>query len=835
MNKRNIVAALGVLGCAISTLVFLKHQVPSPIFAKTTAGHCDSSIQTRVAHSAVVAAPPAQLSAHEYRCTPGLNSLWGDPNSPVFNGDRSVPVTLEVATNKVVTFIVDSTVQKRDNTWVTVGHTANEGSVVVAAKVGNVASFAIVDPVGGNNYYVVPSADGVRVIEAFSIPKSFGDGLPARPQAGRPIIAADNQSPEQTFDDLSVTPSTNRITIAGYYSKSVGAHIGNYGGEDGLLSSLQVSVALLNVALSRARADAYFEVVGIQVLENAVERPNDKGLLSIDTLNQFDSAYTAASADNKVRLVADYRVMIPEGNGDGWAGVGWQPGNSCAIIARYLASTVLPHEVGHNLGMAHNKENAASSTTTYGYGFWADAPFLDYSGGKIGTIMSYVGRECLTYSNPDYTVHGIAMGAAASADNARVARDSVKYAGAAATGDYSFVGDEWLINESTRGYVGTGADVLIVGLVVNGTLPKQIVFRALGPSLANYGVTGCLENPTITLYGSDSKPIMNNDDWRSGGRIAEVRAANLAPSGDRDSALVATLNPGAYTIILSGVGDKTGIGLLEAYSIDPEVRTFKLVGPTAVRTGWDGPIVGASYVAGEKIWPSTPEFRQNADVLILSSQPFRIAGSVTRWIPRTILSILANHPQRDQIKAFTGYARDDMYVEILSNADPKYGFSFYPWTDFDYDKPAPRNGEYRMYALEPSVLQSTRPAGNFVNLSTRGLIGMGDKSLIAGFVVQGNSPKTYAIRALGEFLRQFGINNPAKNIAAEVYSGSTLLKRFAVTAPEDKTTLAGRNLLSPNATDICGLITLAPGAYTLVLSAKTEADVGVGLVEVYEQ
>jgi hypothetical protein len=82
--------------------------------------------------------------------------------------------------------------------------------------------------------------------------------------------------------------------------------------------------------------------------------------------------------------------------------------------------------------------------------------------------------------------------------------------------------------------------------------------------MAALGVSGCLNNPYLELFQS-STLIDQNDDWQSGPRAGEVTAGNLAPSDPRESALMVTLQPGEYTVQISGVGGEEGIGLAEVY------------------------------------------------------------------------------------------------------------------------------------------------------------------------------------------------------------------------------------------------------------------------------
>jgi WD40 repeat protein len=131
--------------------------------------------------------------------------------------------------------------------------------------------------------------------------------------------------------------------------------------------------------------------------------------------------------------------------------------------------------------------------------------------------------------------------------------------------------DSRLANISTRGFVDTGDNVMIGGLIVGGGSPSgvdKVIVRALGPSIP---VTGALANPTVELHDENGNVIAFNDDWktRSDGssQQAEIEATSIPPSNDLESALVQTLQTGSYTAIVRGKNDTTGIGLVEVYHL----------------------------------------------------------------------------------------------------------------------------------------------------------------------------------------------------------------------------------------------------------------------------
>lgn len=117
---------------------------------------------------------------------------------------------------------------------------------------------------------------------------------------------------------------------------------------------------------------------------------------------------------------------------------------------------------------------------------------------------------------------------------------------------------------STRGAVQTGDNVMIGGFVIQGDSPQTVVVRARGPSLAANGVTNPLGDPTLTLVGNGVS--ITNDDWGSASNAAQIQASGFAPADTRESAILVTLAPGAYTAIVSGAGGGTGVGIVEVFA-----------------------------------------------------------------------------------------------------------------------------------------------------------------------------------------------------------------------------------------------------------------------------
>ncbi|MBP7143519.1 MAG: immunoglobulin domain-containing protein, partial [Opitutaceae bacterium] len=126
-----------------------------------------------------------------------------------------------------------------------------------------------------------------------------------------------------------------------------------------------------------------------------------------------------------------------------------------------------------------------------------------------------------------------------------------------------------LINLSVRNFVGTQENTLLVGVIVRGTLPKRLLIRGVGPTLREFQVNGVLEDPKLAVI-SGTDILSENDNW--GGTAAlksafESVGAFALPPASADSAMLLSLQPGTYSIRLSGAGDSTGVAILEIYDM----------------------------------------------------------------------------------------------------------------------------------------------------------------------------------------------------------------------------------------------------------------------------
>jgi hypothetical protein len=130
-------------------------------------------------------------------------------------------------------------------------------------------------------------------------------------------------------------------------------------------------------------------------------------------------------------------------------------------------------------------------------------------------------------------------------------------------------------NISTRSFVETGDDVMIGGFIVQGTQPKNVIVRAIGPELSQYGVPDPLADPTLELHNGTGGLIASNDNWQTtiiGGvitanQVSVIQNSGHAPTQASESAIIANLPPGNYTAIVRGVNNTTGVALVEVYDL----------------------------------------------------------------------------------------------------------------------------------------------------------------------------------------------------------------------------------------------------------------------------
>jgi hypothetical protein len=131
---------------------------------------------------------------------------------------------------------------------------------------------------------------------------------------------------------------------------------------------------------------------------------------------------------------------------------------------------------------------------------------------------------------------------------------------------------------STRLRVEGGDKVMIGGFIITGNVAKSVVIRGMGPSLTDLGIAAdkVLADPVLELRSSNGSLITQNDNWKESPQRAQIEGTTFQPTNDLEAVILATLQPGAYTAILSGNNQTTGIGVVEMYANDQVITDAQL-------------------------------------------------------------------------------------------------------------------------------------------------------------------------------------------------------------------------------------------------------------------
>jgi hypothetical protein len=241
-----------------------------------------------------------------------------------------------------------------------------------------------------------------------------------------------------------------------------------------------------------------------------------------------------------------------------------------------------------------------------------------------------------------------------------------------------------MLNISTRARVLTSDRVLIAGFVVDGTVPKQVIIRGLGPSLTSAGVTGVLSNPTLELHRG-ATTLATNDNWktRSDGasQQTQVEATGLAPTNNFESAIVTTLSPGPYTAILRGVANLTGTGLVEVYDLNTAANSkFSNISTRGFVGSGDDAMIGGIVVGAGNNFGATVVIRARGPSLIAAHVAGALADPTLELHDRngTLLTTNDNWKTNDgthqsqeaEVRASGHQPTDDLEPAIVTSLAP---------------------------------------------------------------------------------------------------------------------------------------------------------------------
>lgn len=205
-----------------------------------------------------------------------------------------------------------------------------------------------------------------------------------------------------------------------------------------------------------------------------------------------------------------------------------------------------------------------------------------------------------------------------------------------------------LLNISTRVRVEVGENAMIGGFIVQGQVAKKILIRGLGPSLP---LTGALSNPVLDLYGSSGTLIATNDDWISD-RL-DIFATALSPTNERESAILATLEPGAYTAVVRDRTGQPGLALVEAYDLDPASSVLANISTRGQVEEGDNAMIGGFIIGGD----------ESVRVLVRAIGPSLSTQGITQPLADPVLEL---HDGYGQIVATNDDWRSTQQTEIIA-------------------------------------------------------------------------------------------------------------------------------------------------------------------------
>ncbi len=222
-----------------------------------------------------------------------------------------------------------------------------------------------------------------------------------------------------------------------------------------------------------------------------------------------------------------------------------------------------------------------------------------------------------------------------------------------------------LINISTRAQVGTGGNILIPGFVISGSGLETLLIRADGPSLTQFGVSGALAKPSLSVFNSAGTVIASNTVWGSNPDPAQISSTASAVGafafspGSADCALIATLAAGAYTVQVSGVGDTTGVALAEVYEVSSTgTRLINVSTRTQVGTGGNilipGFVIGGSGTENLLVRADGPGLTQYGVSGVLAQPSLSVLSGQTVIASNTGWGTASNSAQVSSVGATVG-------------------------------------------------------------------------------------------------------------------------------------------------------------------------------------
>src|SRR5204862_4790779 len=409
-------------------------------------------------------------------------------------------------------------------------------------------------------------------------------------------------------------------------------------------------------------------------------------------------------------------------------------------------------------------------------------------------------------------------------------------------------------NISTRALVQTADNVLIGGFIVQGTTPKIVIIRAIGPELSQYGVPNPLNDPTLELHDGTGALIASNDNWQTtiiGGiitqdQVQDIQNSGHAPGDPSESAIIANLPAGNYTAIVRGVNSTTGVALVEVYDLSA-ANVSSILGNISTRAlvqTADNVLIGGFIVQGTTpkiviIRAIGPELSQygvpnplNDPTLELHDGTGALIASNDNW-QTTIIGGIITQDQVQDIQNSGHAPGDPSESAIIANLPAGNYTAIVRGV----------NSTTGVALVEVYDLSAANVSSILGNISTRALVQTADNVLIGGFIVQGTTPKRVIIRAIGPELSQYGVPNPLADPTLELHDGNG-----ALIASNDnwQTTIIGGIITQDQVQDIQNsghapgnsresaiIANLPAGNYTAIVRG-VNSTTGVALEEAYD-
>jgi hypothetical protein len=421
-----------------------------------------------------------------------------------------------------------------------------------------------------------------------------------------------------------------------------------------------------------------------------------------------------------------------------------------------------------------------------------------------------------------------------------------------------------LVNISTRLRVLTADNALIGGFIVTGNTPKRVIVRAIGPSLASFGIPGVLADPVLELHGPGAFATITNDNWRDT-QASEIEATGIAPSNDLESAIVATLSPGAYTAVVRGNNGGTGVGLVETY--DLELAADAQLANISTRGFVD---LGDNVMIGGLILGNG---NMNARVLIRAIGPSLSAFGVPDALADPVLELRDNNgaligadddwrdtqqaeieatgipPGNDRESAIVQTLAPGTYTAIVRGKNDTTGVALveaYRLGSAAAPIPSPTPTATATPTSTPTATATATPTSTpvatptptatvppmptatptpsptpgvgpakFGVLSSSAMVGTGDAIVLNAFIITGPDPTQVLVRGLGPSLGvSMVLADPALDLRT---SAGALVATNDNWRSDQEAEIIGTGIPPTNDFEAAIVATLSPGSYTVVL------------------